>query len=79
MKANPRLEVIVACGYYDLVCSFVGNEQLASQLEPDLKRRVAVRSYAGGHAIYTDTAAQLAMKRDVAAFFLRVRAGKPQP
>jgi len=79
MKANPRLEVIAGCGYYDLVCSFAGNEQLAGQLEPDLKRRVVVKSYAGGHAIYTDTAAQLAMKRDVAAFFQRVRAGKPQP
>jgi carboxypeptidase C (cathepsin A) len=78
MKSNPRLEVIVACGYYDLVCSFAGNEYLANALDPDQKRRVTARSYAGGHAIYTDTAAQLAMKRDVAAFVQRAAAaGKP--
>jgi carboxypeptidase C (cathepsin A) len=79
MKASPRLEVIVACGYYDLVCSFAGNEHLASSLEPDQKRRVMARSYAGGHAIYTDTAAQLAMKRDVAEFFKRATAATPRP
>lgn len=79
MKANPRLEVIVACGYYDLVCSFAGNEYIASLLEPEQKPRVTAKSYAGGHAIYTDTAAQLAMKRDVAAFFQRVVDGRPQP
>ena len=79
MKANPRLEVIVACGYYDLVCSFAGNEYVASQLEPDLKSRVVARSYAGGHAIYTDTAAQLAMKRDVAAFYQRAGSATSKP
>ena len=77
MKANPRLQVMVACGYYDLVCSFAGNEHLASQLEPGVKGRVVAKSYAGGHAIYTDTAAQLAMKRDAAGFFQRALPAAP--
>jgi carboxypeptidase C (cathepsin A) len=76
MTANPALTVFSACGYYDLVCSFTGNVHLARGLEPDIQRRVTVKSYAGGHAIYTDPVAQLEMKRDVADFFKRTVAPK---
>ena len=57
------------CGYYDLVCSYYGNEVVAGQLEAGAQgTRRACSSYAGGHAIYTDDAVRLEMKRDVAAF-----------
>src|SRR6185295_12980873 len=36
MAANPSLEVMVGCGYYDLVCSYAGNAYVVSHLEPDL-------------------------------------------
>lgn len=68
MTATPGLQVFVACGYYDLVCSYTGNAYLARQLEPDLARRVVVKGYPGGHAIYTDETARRAMKADVARF-----------
>jgi len=68
MTANPSLKVFMASGYFDLVCSYAGNAYLATHLEPDLKQNITVRAYAGGHAIYTDEAAQLEMKRDVAKF-----------
>ncbi len=68
MTANRSLKVFVSCGYYDLVCSYYANEYVASQLEPALKERVLARSYAGGHAIYTDDSVRSSMKRDVAAF-----------
>ena len=71
MTANPSLTVFSACGYYDLVCSFTGNVRLARTLEPAVQQRVTVKSYGGGHAIYTDPAAQVEMQRDVAEFFKR--------
>ena len=68
MIANPKLRVFVACGYYDLVCSYAANAYLASHLEPEIPRNVISRGYGGGHALYTDQAAQLELKRDVIKF-----------
>jgi carboxypeptidase C (cathepsin A) len=68
MKSNPRLNVFIACGIYDLVCPYYANEHAAANLPADLTGRVIARSYGGGHAIYTDDAARLQLKRDVAAF-----------
>jgi carboxypeptidase C (cathepsin A) len=68
MRANPALRVLSMCGWYDLVCSAAGNASLGGALEPELRGRVTVRSYLGGHAIYTDRQARLDIRRDVAAF-----------
>jgi carboxypeptidase C (cathepsin A) len=68
MTANPRLQVLVACGYYDLVCAYAGNARLVSELEPALRQNVAAKAYGGGHAIYTDEAAKREFKKDVASF-----------
>jgi carboxypeptidase C (cathepsin A) len=68
MNANPKLQVLVACGYYDLVCSYTGNAYLASHQDGEIARNVIARGYGGGHAIYTDKNAQLELKRDVAKF-----------
>jgi carboxypeptidase C (cathepsin A) len=65
MTANPELQVFVACGYYDLVCSFAANAYLAAHLDANLARNVVARAYSGGHAIYTDRGAQMELKRDV--------------
>jgi carboxypeptidase C (cathepsin A) len=71
MTINPALTVLNMCGYYDLVCSYFGNEIAAAELDAAVKARVTVRSYAGGHAVYTDDPVRLAIKRDVAAFAQR--------
>jgi carboxypeptidase C (cathepsin A) len=76
MKANPDLKVFMASGYFDLVCSFAANAYVADHLEPELRRNVITRAYAGGHAIYTEESAQLEMKRDVAEFFQSIIDGK---
>ena len=68
MTTNPRLAVFISCGYYDMVCDYYGNEYTARTLAPEFAKRVTARSYAGGHAVYTDDRARLALKRDVAAF-----------
>jgi carboxypeptidase C (cathepsin A) len=77
MQANPSLKVLVACGYFDLVCSYFANEYVVSQLAPELRSRVSVKSYGGGHAIYTEDAVRPAMKRDAAAFVQAATAGTP--
>jgi carboxypeptidase C (cathepsin A) len=68
MSRNPKLQVLIASGCYDLACSYYSNEYLARHLEPKLARNVIARTYRGGHAIYTDRDAQLELKRDVAKF-----------
>jgi carboxypeptidase C (cathepsin A) len=68
MRTNPSLRVLVGCGIYDLVCSACGNAWSAANLEPSLRRNVIVRSYPGGHAMYTDPRAHAQLKRDVARF-----------
>jgi reactive intermediate/imine deaminase len=68
LTANPRLQVLVASGYYDLACSYYANEYVAGHLEPKLARNVRARTYRGGHAIYLDPDAQMELKRDVAQF-----------
>lgn len=69
MMANPSLKVFMASGTFDLVCSYAGNAYLAKHLEPEIEQNVTAQAYAGGHAIYTDEAAQLEMKRDIRLFF----------
>lgn len=78
MIANPSLKVFMASGYFDLVCSYAGNAYLANHLQSELRQNVTARAYAGGHAIYTDEAAQLDLKRDVATFIQNALASANQ-
>jgi len=68
MNTNPRLRVLVASGYYDLVSSYYEIEYAVKHLPPELARRVTVHSYPGGHAAYTDDTVRHQFRADVAAF-----------
>ena len=68
LVANPSLRLFVACGTYDLVCSYYENEWAVQHLEPELASRITVRTYAGGHGAYLNRPARAAMQRDLAAF-----------
>jgi carboxypeptidase C (cathepsin A) len=68
MRASPSMRVLIGCGVYDLLCDYLGNAWLASHLDAPVARNVVARSYAGGHAMYTDPRAHLELKRDVARF-----------
>ena len=68
MITNHKLKVLVACGYYDLVCNYAANTYLADHLDNEIARNVTARAYGGGHALYTDPTAQLDFKRDVIKF-----------
>jgi hypothetical protein len=65
MTTNPSLRVLVACGTFDLICDYYANEWKIAHLPDKIRRRVAVKAYGGGHALYTDDAARLALKHDV--------------
>jgi carboxypeptidase C (cathepsin A) len=69
LASNPNLRVWVANGYYDLVSSYFAVERAATRLPAELARRVTVRSYAGGHALYTDNAVRTQLRADVAGFY----------
>jgi carboxypeptidase C (cathepsin A) len=77
MTLNPSLQVLSMCGYYDLVCSYFGNQVAASGLDPALKSRVTVRAYGGGHAVYADDPVRIEIKRDIGAFVQRAVADAP--
>ena len=68
MGTDASLRVLAACGSYDLICDYYANEWKAARLPPELRRRVTVKKYAGGHALYTDDVARLELRRDVEQF-----------
>jgi carboxypeptidase C (cathepsin A) len=78
LTADPKLQVLSACGYYDLVCSYDANVYLANHLDADIARNVSAHGYGGGHAVYTDKNAQLELKRDVVKFMQNAVSSAPR-
>ena len=52
MRRNPEMKIMVANGYYDLICPFFDAEYTFSRngIDPD---RVEMRYYEAGHMMYT--------------------------
>jgi carboxypeptidase C (cathepsin A) len=71
MRLNPSLRVLSACGIYDLVCDYYGNDWAARHLDAPLASNVETHAYPGGHAMYTDPRAHAQLKADVEAFIRR--------
>ena len=68
MDANPGLRILSMCGSYDMVCNYYENVWTAANLDPDLARRITVRTYEGGHESYLGKAPRREMQRDLTAF-----------
>jgi carboxypeptidase C (cathepsin A) len=68
VAADPKLRVIIAHGWNDLSCPFMGSVLTVDQMpvmgDPT---RVAVREYRGGHMFYSRPASQEALRKDVQA------------
>ena len=75
LKADRDLRIYVACGYFDLICPYSAIDHMIEIMDPSLANRITVRTYHGGHAIYTDDAARLQMRADVEAF-VRAKTGR---
>jgi carboxypeptidase C (cathepsin A) len=68
VAADPKLRVIIAHGWNDLSCPFMGSlltvDQMPVMGDPT---RVAVREYPGGHMFYSRPGSQAALRTDVQA------------
>ena len=68
VAADPKLRVIIAHGWNDLACPFMGSVLTVDQM-PVMGNpaRVAVHEYPGGHMFYSRTASRAGLRRDVQA------------
>ena len=70
VAADPDLRVIIAHGWNDLSCPFMGSVLSVNQMpimgDP---ARVTVHEYPGGHMFYTRESSRLALRKDVMAMY----------
>jgi len=66
VAADPKLRVLIAHGWNDLSCPFMGSlitvDQMPIMGDPT---RVAVREFPGGHMFYTRESSRIALRKDV--------------
>lgn len=72
MDSNPGLRVLAHCGYHDLFCHYYENVWTLSSLPAELRARIVVRTYEGGHETYLNKSSRLAMQRDLTSFIEEV-------
>lgn len=72
VAADPKLRVLIAHGWDDLSCPFMGSVLTVNQM-PVMgdASRVAVHEYPGGHMFYSRPDSQATLKRDVEAMFAK--------
>ncbi|MGA2118308.1 MAG: peptidase S10 [Bryobacteraceae bacterium] len=70
VAADPKLRVLIAHGWNDLSCPFMGSVLTVDQMpvmgDP---ARVSVAEYPGGHMFYSRPGSQAALRKDVRAMF----------
>jgi len=66
VATDPKLHVLIAHGWADLSCPFMGSVLTVNQI-PKMgdASRIQVHEYPGGHMFYSRTASQLALRQDV--------------
>lgn len=76
LRQNPSLRVMVAAGYYDLVTPFFDAEYTLGRhdIQPG---RVDYHYYEGGHMMYVNDVARLALLKNVRAFIDAQRDRRP--
>ncbi len=69
LAMNPQINLLVTHGRYDLVTTYFSTAQSIAtlRLPPDLRERVRLAVYDGGHMFYTWERSRKAVQRDVAA------------
>jgi carboxypeptidase C (cathepsin A) len=65
---DPRLEVLIAHGWNDLSCPFMGSVLAVNQM-PAMGGRVQVKEYRGGHMFYARKASRMHLREDVMKLF----------
>jgi len=72
VAADPKLRVLIAHGWNDLSCPFMGSVLTVDQM-PVMgdATRVAVHEYPGGHMFYSRSDSQMALRKHVHEMFVR--------
>ena len=67
MRRNPEMKVMVASGYYDLICPFFDAEYTFSRngIQPE---KIKMTYYEAGHMMYTHEADFVKLSRDIREF-----------
>ena len=70
MRANKDLKVLVASGYYDLICPFFDTEYTFAR-NGIIQNRVTYTYYEGGHMMYVHDPSLQKIAQDIRAFLTR--------
>jgi carboxypeptidase C (cathepsin A) len=65
VELDPRVKVLVAAGLYDSLNSCAANDEIARQLEGQLKQAYHFACYSGGHMMYRDELARQQLAQDI--------------
>ena len=70
MRRNPEMRVLVANGYYDLICPFFDAEYTYARngIDPD---KIQMTYYEAGHMMYTHQEDYLKLAKDIRAFMTK--------
>lgn len=70
MTKNPNLEVIVACGWYDLATPFSAAQYMFGHmnLDPALKTHIKLYYYEAGHMMFLHKPSLIKLKQDISDF-----------
>ncbi|MEZ5998338.1 MAG: peptidase S10 [Hyphomonas sp.] len=68
MRHNTALKVMVASGYYDMICPFFDAEITFGRYAMP-QDRIAMTYYQGGHMMYLNDGARLALLKDIHSFY----------
>ena len=72
VAADPKLRVLIAHGWNDLSCPFMGSILTVDQMPPmGDPTRVAVHEYPGGHMFYSRHDSQASLRKDVQDMFAK--------
>lgn len=71
MVDNPRLRVLICCGYFDAATPHFAAEFSASHigLDREIHNRITTKHYGAGHMMYIRHADLVQLKSDAAAFY----------
>ena len=71
MSLNPHMKVFICSGIYDLITPFFATERLANlmKLDPELKEKLTVKYYSGGHMFYTWAKSRAEFCADMRVFY----------
>jgi carboxypeptidase C (cathepsin A) len=69
VAADPDLKVFIGHGWNDLSCPFMGSILSVNQMPQDLRDRIKIHEFPGGHMFYTRQASRVQLQKDVMQYF----------